>query len=224
MKRAAPAWASWLSRAYDWRLGRKFGRLYAAEPDPYRYDASSFERERRERMVALLGPSPAGKVLEVGCAGGFVTEALARSFGAVDAVDIAQGALDAASARLEKAGLGERAKFRRASLVGLAPEPGAYDAILAAEVLYYLGGRNAFMRALGADRALLDDALRTLLGALKPGGRLLLAHSYPAGERTSREIYARRAEALGGRPAAEETLRSEAEDRTCLLSLLTRPA
>ncbi len=222
MNARAPSWAKLLARAYDWRVGRKFSRLYARQPDPYGYDGSAFERRRRARMVELLGPAPGARVLEAGCAGGFVTEELARGFGRVDAVDIAQGALDAAAERLSRTGLSARVRLSRASLVGLAPEPGAYDAIVAAEVLYYLGGRNALMRALGADEALLDDALRAMLAGLKPGGRLLLAHGYPEGERDVRAAYARRAERLGARLISEETLRSDDEDRSCLLSLLTR--
>ncbi len=218
-----PAWARLVAATYDARLKAKFAGLYERAPDPYAYDASPFELGRRERMTGLLRLDSGSRVLEVGCAGGFITEALARAAGRVEALDIAEGALAAARARLSAAGLGGKCSFERRSLLETNPEPGAYDAIVVGEVLYYLGSRNALMRFLGADAALLDRCLSALIAGLKPGGRLLLAHSFPDGERASREAYGRRAAELGAARVSEEVFASAAEKRECLLSLFERP-
>ena len=94
-----------------------------------------------------------------------LTERLAARCDTLVAVDVAQAAVDAASARLAgRPGV----DVRRASLPEAWPE-GTFDLVVASEVLYYF------------DRATLGDALLPgLVERLRPGGLLLAVHWRPA--------------------------------------------
>jgi ubiquinone/menaquinone biosynthesis C-methylase UbiE len=102
-------------------------------------------------------------VLDIGCGPGFFTLEMARRVGAagrVTAVDLQQGMLDKARAKLERAGLADKVTFHpcRADAIGLA---GAFDFILVFHVLHEVPDPAGF--------------LRELKGLLKAGGRALLA-------------------------------------------------
>jgi len=102
-------------------------------------------------------------VLDIGCGPGFFTLEMARRVGPagrVTAVDLQQGMLDKARAKLERAGLADTVTFHlcRADAIGLT---GAFDLILVFHVLHEVPDPACF--------------LRELKGLLKPGGRVLLA-------------------------------------------------
>lgn len=103
------------------------------------------------------------EVLDFGCGPGYFTLEMARRVGPaghVTAVDLQQGMLDKARAKLVQAGLADGVRFHlcRAEAIGLA---GSFDFILVFHVLHEVPDQEGFLRE-----------LRSLL---KPGGRILLA-------------------------------------------------
>lgn len=141
--------------------GAYFDGLYAADPDPWDFGTSAYERAKYDDTLAALGDRRFARGLEVGCSIGVLTERLAERCDELVALDVAQAAVDAAGARL--AGR-EGVEVRRASLPEQWPS-GSFDLVVASEVLYYF------------DRATLrDDVLPGLVGRLRPGGLLLAVH------------------------------------------------
>lgn len=144
--------------------GAYFDELYAADPDPWDFATSAYERAKYDDTLAALGDRRFARGLEVGCSIGVLTERLADRCDELFAVDVAQAAVDAAGARL--AGR-EGVEVRRASLPEQWPS-GTFDLVVASEVLYYF------------DRATLrDDVLPGLAARLRPGGLLLAVHWRP---------------------------------------------
>ena len=137
-----------------------FDRLYASDPDPWRFATSEYERDKYAATLAALPRQHFARAFEVGCSIGVLTRQLAARCDAILAVDVADAALKQAAARCQ-----DRSHVRFARMV--VPQdwpPGAFDLILFSEVLYYLGD---------ADRA---AAARLSLQALSPGGAVILVN------------------------------------------------
>ena len=149
------------------RLGRDyFEGLYAADPDPWGFETSEYEREKYSRTVAALEGRRFARGLEVGCSIGVLTRRLAGSCDALLAVDVSERAVAAARERL--GGLpGVRVEER--SLPEDMPD-GPFDLVVCSEVLYYW------------DAALLTEALDGLGPRMDPGGSLLAVHWRPPTE------------------------------------------
>lgn len=137
-----------------------FDRLYAADPDPWKFATSEYERDKYAATLAALPSARYARAFEVGCSIGVLTRQLAARCDAILAVDVAQAALDSAKARCE--GL-DHVEFARMTVPAEWP-PGRFDLILFSEVLYYLDA---------AGRA---DAARLSISNLEPGGTLLLVN------------------------------------------------
>ena len=106
--------------------------------------------------VALRG----ARVLDLGCGGGLLSEALAGAGADVTAIDLAPDLLKIA--RLHGLESGIRVDYRQVSAEALAAEaPGAFDAITCMEMLEHV-----------PDPASVLQACATLL---RPGGRLLVS-------------------------------------------------
>lgn len=132
-----------------------------ARDDPWGLDANPFETRRFAAMLDLIRPrAPFRRGLEVGCAAGAFTAELAPLCGRLDVVDVIPAALDRAAERL---GRPAHVTWQVADVAEARFEPGAYDLIVAAEVLYYLDDRDALARA-----------VESLTGALAPDGLLVL--------------------------------------------------
>ena len=69
-----------------------FERLYAAEPDPWGFETSAYERAKYDATIAALPPGPISTALEVGCSIGVLTERLARRCDRLLAVDVSEAA------------------------------------------------------------------------------------------------------------------------------------
>lgn len=110
--------------------------------------------------VAERSTLAGARVLDVGCGGGLLSEALAGAGADVVAIDLAPELLKVA--RLHKLETGVRVDYRLQSVESLAAEqPGSFDAITCMEMLEHV-----------PDPAAIVGACAKLL---KPGGRLFLS-------------------------------------------------
>ena len=123
-----------------------------------------YDTERRPDLVVKALAIKAGShVADVGAGSGLLTIHLARAVapnGKVTATDVAGGALQLMTQRLHDAGLDGVVEGRIVAADTPGLEPGAYDAILLAEVDNYFTDPVAWLRA--------------ALPALKPGGRIVI--------------------------------------------------
>lgn len=100
------------------------------------------------------------RALDVGCGGGLLSEALARSGAAVTAIDLAPGVLDVARLHLHESGL--QVDYRQIAAEALAEQmPSAFDVVTCMEMLEHVPDPGSVIRACAA--------------LLKPGGRLFLS-------------------------------------------------
>lgn len=203
----------WSSLRVSWqafKTRRKMNRQFGRREDPFSYATTPYETARLAAMAAALGEGPLGSTLEVGCAEGHFTEALARRASRVLALDISAVALSRARRRAPGA------VFVEADL--LSWEPGAeapFDAIVLGDVLYYLDRAGV-----AAEFAALFPRIASWL---KPGGRLLLAHGFAGdAELAHRRSFRERFEAAGLRLVSESTLGAERGGVRCLLSALEK--
>jgi cyclopropane fatty-acyl-phospholipid synthase-like methyltransferase len=136
-----------------------FDALYAADPDPWRFSTSAYEREKYDATLAAL-PARIGSAFEIGCSIGVLTRRLAERCETLLAVDVAKTALADAQRRCT-----DQANVTIARMQIPREWPaGHVDAILFSEVLYYLS---------------FDDLMRTAARArasFAPGGHALLVH------------------------------------------------
>jgi ubiquinone/menaquinone biosynthesis C-methylase UbiE len=129
-------------------------------------EQARFDAERRpETLVEALALKPGSRVADIGAGSGLITVHLARAVapnGKVVATDVDGAVLDLLVQRLKAAkldGVLER-RVVGADTPGL--EPGAYDAILLAEVDHYFTDPVAW--------------LKNAAKALKPGGRIVISN------------------------------------------------
>ena len=139
----------------------KFDRLAARWWDPDGesrplHDLNPVRYAYVAERTALRGAA----VLDVGCGGGLLSEALARGGANVTAIDLAPNVLEVARLHLFESGL--RVDYREIGAEALAAEqPGRYDAIACMEMLEHVPDPGSVL-----------SACATLL---KPGGRLFLS-------------------------------------------------
>jgi 2-polyprenyl-6-hydroxyphenyl methylase/3-demethylubiquinone-9 3-methyltransferase len=106
--------------------------------------------------IALKGV----RVLDVGCGGGILSEALAAAGAQVTGIDLAPRVLDVARLHLHETGLS--VDYREISVEALAGQmPGAFDAITCMEMLEHVPDPGSVIAACAR--------------LLKPGGRLFLS-------------------------------------------------
>lgn len=137
-----------------------FEQKFRADPDPWNYDTSPFERFKRRILTHSCGNRTYGRGLELGCANGVVTQSLSRRCLQLDAVDASPTALRLAARR----DYGHR-RPRFIVLEVPARLPGQlYDLIVVSEVAYYLAERD------------LNRLNKLLDAALARGGRIVILH------------------------------------------------
>lgn len=142
-----------------------FEARYQADPDPWGYTSSVYEREKYAATLAACGPGPFTCALELGSSIGVLSEQLAPRCDRLITLDGAPTAVAAARARL--------ARYPGATAI-LGSIPAAipierYDLVLASEILYYL------------DQEDLAATLAIVAEQLASGGRLVAVHWRPAG-------------------------------------------
>ena len=183
-----------------------FDGLYAADPDPWRFATSGYERDKYAATLAALAARRFANALEVGCSIGVLTRALAPQCRVLLALDVAEAALHQARARCADLA---QVRFERRHVPQDWPD-GSYDLILLSEIVYYLSE---------TDVDALADRVR---GAITPGGAVLLVHwlgltNYPlSGDVASERLIAR----LGFAPVRQ---RREPEYRLDLLAAPVSP-
>ncbi len=137
-----------------------FDRLYATDPDPWKFATSEYERDKYATTLAALPRPRFARAFEVGCSIGVLTRQLAARCDAILAADVAEAALRGAATRCQDQ---SHVQFARMVVPQDWP-PGAFDLILFSEVLYYLDD---------TDRA---AAARLSLQSLSPGGTVVLVN------------------------------------------------
>jgi SAM-dependent methyltransferase len=142
-----------------------FEHRYRADPDPWRYADSEYERAKYEATLAACGGGPFRGALELGGSVGVFTALLAPRCERLTTIDFSETAAALARERL-------RAHPHVEVIVGRIPEAlpvGRYDLVVASEVLYYL------------EPDTLELTLRALEQLLAQRGRLVCVHWRPGG-------------------------------------------
>lgn len=109
-----------------------FEELYAADPDPWAYETSTYEADKYRNTLGILPSAHYGNILEIGCSIGVLSRLLAERCDHFLGLDVSVTALQRARAQA-CAGM----EFRRMEVPGDWPG-GKFDLIVLSEVLYYL--------------------------------------------------------------------------------------
>ena len=187
-----------------------FDDVYAANPDPWSFETSGYERAKYAATLAALPRARYERAFEIGCSIGVLTEQLAARCKHLLAVDVAHAAL--ARARQRCADLPQVVlqcmhfpQELPGELPGQSPgeSPGElsgelprndFDLILLSEVGYYWCMDD------------LQHALDWMFQAVRSGGHLVLVHwtpvvaDYPLTGDDVHDITSRRARAQGWHP------------------------
>jgi len=163
-----------------------FEALYAADPDPWRFASSAYEKEKYAATLAALPPRRFADALEVGCSIGILTAQLAPRCDRLLALDVAKSALAQARARCPAV------RFERRRIPQAWP-PGRFDLILLSEMLYYL------------DAAGISETAARAANALQLGGCALMVHylgetDYPVTGDQAAELFVHAAAQFGLSP------------------------
>ena len=137
-----------------------FEKLYAGDPDPWRFAASPYERDKYAATLAALPRPRYARAFEVGCSIGVLTRQLASRCGELLSVDVAAAAL--AEAKRRCADL-DHVSFALMHVPEAWPSV-ELDLIMLSEVVYYLD---------------VDDVRRLaqrVTNTLAPDGDVLLVH------------------------------------------------
>ena len=137
-----------------------FERLYARDPDPWRFASSDYERDKYAATIAALPDRRFPRAFEIGCSIGVLTRQLAARCEALVAVDVSAIALDQARERCADQA---HVQFAIMDLRRDWPQ-GRFDLILFSEVLYYLGIDG------------IHRAARLTRECLAPGGTVVLVN------------------------------------------------
>ena len=111
-----------------------FDSLYAADPDPWKFAASPYERDKYALTLEAMPKPRYRSALEIGCSIGVLTKSLASRCDALVAIDAAQTPL--IEARRRCADL-PGVRFEHMFVPEEWPD-GIFELILLSEVVYYL--------------------------------------------------------------------------------------
>ena len=137
------------------RSAQHFDEHYARHPGGWDFDESWYERRKRGLLLAALPRERFHSALELGCATGALTAALAERCEAILGVDAAASAIDAAHTRAP--GL----RFEQRMLPHEWPD-GRFDLVVVSEVGYYLAPADLTELVSRAVESLDDDGVLVL--------------------------------------------------------------
>jgi trans-aconitate methyltransferase len=157
-----------------------FDALYAADPDPWRFATSDYERHKYAATLAALPRLHYSRALEVGCSIGVLTRLLARRCEALLSIDSSESPLGMAR---ERCGDCPSVRFLRMTVPQEWPSE-EFDLILLSEVVYYLCAADV------------ERLARRVRCTLAPGGDIVLIHwigatDYPLSGDEATEIFLR---------------------------------
>lgn len=140
-----------------------FERLFQGGSDPWGLESSPYEQQKLARVLECLPDCPVSFAVELGCAIGVGTLALAQRCGRVLAVDASENALSIAR---QRCGAQDHVIFLRAFLPVDYPvaEASGCDLVLISEVLYFLTAEDIQRLAV------------MVLESLVPAGHILLVN------------------------------------------------
>jgi trans-aconitate methyltransferase len=137
-----------------------FDALYTADPDPWKFAASPYERDKYALTLDAIPKPRYRSALEVGCSIGVLTRSLASRCNSLVGIDAAQTPL--VEARRRCADL-PGVRFERMFVPEQWPD-GDFELILLSEVVYYLSRED--VRRLAA----------RVSNSLATGGSVILVH------------------------------------------------
>jgi cyclopropane fatty-acyl-phospholipid synthase-like methyltransferase len=137
-----------------------FDSLYAADPDPWKFAASPYERDKYALTLEAMPKARYRSALEVGCSIGVFTKSLAARCDALVAIDAAQTPL--IEARLRCADL-PGVRFEHMFVPEEWPD-GIFELILLSEVVYYLSRDDVGLLA------------AKVANSMAKGGSVILVH------------------------------------------------
>lgn len=128
-----------LRRRIRWALGKGwdatdfYGRYESSNRDSWSYTADPAHLERLQRILKALSPLPGKKVLELGCAEGFITKEIAKQAAQVVACELSPLAAE----RTRNVCVGLPVTIIAGDIRTCLPDE-TFDSILASDVFYYL--------------------------------------------------------------------------------------
>ena len=141
-----------------------FEARYRADPDPWGYETSDYERAKYDATLAACGSGPFTHALELGSSIGVLTADLALRCARVTAIDASPTAVEIARRRLTELPV--------EIVLGTIPEAipdGRFDLVVASEILYYLSPAS------------LDQTLVRLERVTAAGALVVAVHWRPEG-------------------------------------------
>lgn len=162
----------WLRLRFAWveRVGGRFysagrlDRMYAEKSDPWSYIGDPGAEERRQLTLQALPRPRYRRLLEVGCAEGWMTELLAERADELVCIDISAIAVERARRRCERF---SHVRFVESDVLAGTPD-GPFDAVICCGVLVMLPGWSQ------------PGVREALVAALRPGGDLVLENQTDA--------------------------------------------
>jgi SAM-dependent methyltransferase len=137
-----------------------FDRIYATNPDPWRFASSAYELSKYALTLEALPAERYPRALEIGCSIGVLTQELASRCDSILAVDAAAAPLKAARRRCARL---KAVRFEQMFVPKQWPA-GTFDLVLLSEVVYYLDEKDLIRLA------------TNVAGATPPAADIVLVH------------------------------------------------
>jgi trans-aconitate methyltransferase len=142
----------------------RFEALFSADPDPWNFKTSSYERKKRVQTIGALGGRRFHKGVEIGCATGVLTKELANICDQIVGIDVSERALSIARESLCSH---LNIDLRQGEIPSDWPA-GTFDLIVLSEVLYFLNEQEVKISSERAYRSLAPDGVVLAINWIGP--------------------------------------------------------